>query len=60
MQGKDWESKNKRREKTKKVAEAKRARRKNKTEEKRKTNLSAKPKMGKVNGKNKAKQIKKK
>jgi hypothetical protein len=53
MQGKDWLSKTQRKERAKKKAEAKKARKKNKLEVKR--NQYAKPKMDKVNGKNKVK-----
>ncbi len=58
MQGKDWESKTKRREKAQKKAEAKRARKKNKLAVKRNTQVG-KPKMEKQNGKRKVKRIKK-
>ena len=57
MQGKDWQSKNKRREKAKKKAEVKKAKKRDKMATKR--HQSAKPKMTKVNGKNKIKKIKK-
>ena len=53
MQGKDWLSKTQRKERAKKKAEAKKARKKNKLAVKR--NQYAKPKMDKVNGKNKVK-----
>lgn len=52
MQGKDWLSKTKRKERAKKKAEAKRARKKTKLAAKR---PQLKPKMDKVNGKNKIK-----
>ena len=50
MQGKGWESKNKRRERAKKKSQAKKAKKKAKIEAKR-----PKTKMMKVNGKNKVK-----
>lgn len=53
MQGKDWLSKTQRKERAKKKAEAKKSRKKNKLEVKR--NQYAKPKMDKINGKNKVK-----
>lgn len=52
MQGKDWLSKTKRKERAKKKAEAKRARKKTKLAAKR---PQLKPKMDKINGKNKIK-----
>ena len=51
MQGHDWMSKTKRRQRAKKKAEVKRARKKMKVQAKR----PAKPKMDKVNGKKKVK-----
>lgn len=59
MQGKDWESKTKRREKAKKKAEAKREKKKNKLAVKRNANAGGKPRMVKKNGKNKIKKVKK-
>ena len=53
MQGHDWMSKTKRTERAKKKSQAKRARKKAKREAKRPA--AAKPKMDKVNGKNKVK-----
>ena len=57
MQGKDWLSKTNRKERAKKKAEAKKARKKNKLAVKR-PQLN-KPKMDKVNGKNQIKKAKK-
>lgn len=59
MQGKDWASKNKRKERAKKKAEVKREKRKNKMAAKGRLNVGGKPKMAKQNGKNKVKKIKK-
>jgi hypothetical protein len=58
MQGKDWQSKNKRREKAKKKAEVKKEKKKEKLATKRKANMP-KARMTKVNGKNKVKKVKK-
>ena len=53
MQGHDWMSKNKRRQRAKKKAETKRAKKKAKKEAKRPNIM--KPKMNKASGKNNAK-----
>ena len=58
MQGKDWQSKNKRRERAKKKAEVKKAKKREKLASKR-ASSAPKPKMMKVNGKNKVKKVKK-
>lgn len=59
MQGKDWASKNKRKERAKKKAEAKREKKKGKMAAKGRLNAGGKPKMVKQNGKNKVKKIRK-
>ena len=58
MQGKDWLSKNKRKEKAKKKTEVKKEKKREKVAQKRSVK-AFKPKMKKINGKNKIKNIRK-